>query len=108
MEAFDLSDLEARHRQEGRLYHEFLRVPAMSAGLYVLPAGGVDPQQPHAEDEVYFIIGGRGQITVAGETRPVQAGTTVYVPARVDHRFHDIQEDLSILVLFAPAETGTP
>lgn len=105
MRAFDLDELLREHREAGKLYHEFLRVPALSAGIYVLPAGGVDPQQPHAEDEVYYVIAGRATITVADEDRPVGPGTTVYVPARVDHRFHSITEDLTILVLFAPEET---
>jgi mannose-6-phosphate isomerase-like protein (cupin superfamily) len=106
MQAFDLADLRQRHQEGGRLYHEFLRVSALSAGLYVLPTGGSDPQQPHAEDEVYYVIGGRATINIAGEDRPVQAGTTIYVAARVPHHFHEIEEELSVLVFFAPAETG--
>ncbi|MGH2533253.1 MAG: cupin domain-containing protein [Thermomicrobiales bacterium] len=106
MQAFDLADLQQRHQEGGRLYHEFLRVPALSAGLYVLPAGGTDPQRPHEEDEVYYIIGGRATITVDGEDRPVQTGTTIYVAARIPHHFHTIEEDLTVLVFFAPAETG--
>jgi mannose-6-phosphate isomerase-like protein (cupin superfamily) len=77
----------------------------MSLGLYVLPAGGVDPQQPHNEDEVYYIVSGQGQIDVADETRPVQPGSIVFVAAHVPHKFHSITEELKILVFFAPAET---
>jgi quercetin dioxygenase-like cupin family protein len=106
MQTFDLADLKQRHQEGGRLYHEFLRVPALSTGLYVLPAGGTDPQQPHAEDEVYHVIAGRATINVAGEDRPVQAGSTIYVAARVPHHFHTIEEELMILVFFAPAEAG--
>ena len=104
MHAFDLPDLLARHAAAGRLYHEFLRVPDLSVGLYVLPAGDTDPQQPHTEDEVYYVVSGRGAIRVGAEDRPVQAGSIVYVAANVEHRFHDVVEDLIILVFFAPAE----
>lgn len=48
--AYSLSTLEARREAQGRAYLEFLRVPALSAGLYVLPAGGEDGQSPHGED----------------------------------------------------------
>ncbi len=106
MEAFDITGLIAAQRESHKLYLEFLRVPALSAGLYVLPAGGEDPQQPHEEDEVYYVLSGRGTIRVADDDRPVGAGSIVYVPARVPHRFHTIEEDLSILVFFAPAEAG--
>jgi mannose-6-phosphate isomerase-like protein (cupin superfamily) len=74
--------------------------------LYRLAAGGQDPQQPHAEDEVYYIISGQGKIHVDGEDRAVQAGTTIYVAAHDVHYFHSITEELTILVFFSPAETG--
>jgi len=89
----------------GHRYEEFLRVPAMSAGLYVLPAGGVDGQTPHAEDELYYITEGRAHMTVGAEEITVAPGSFVFVEAGVEHRFHTISEDLSILVVFAPAES---
>jgi mannose-6-phosphate isomerase-like protein (cupin superfamily) len=104
MEAFELDDLRAARAQAGRAYLEFLRVAALSMGLYELPAGGVDPQQPHTEDEVYYVARGAGQIRVGDEDRAVAAGSVVFVAAGVAHRFHSITEDLAILVVFAPAE----
>lgn len=104
MDAFEIEQLRADRARSHKAYLEFLRVPALSAGLYELPAGGVDPQQPHTEDELYYIVAGRGRIMVAGESRPVGPGSLVYVRANDEHRFHDIAEDLSILVFFAPAE----
>jgi mannose-6-phosphate isomerase-like protein (cupin superfamily) len=104
MDMFELAQLLAQREQAQRLYLEFLRVPTLSMGLYVLPTGGVDPQQPHAEDEVYYVVGGRGFIQVGAEDRPVQAGTMAFVPAQVSHRFHTITEELKLLVFFAPAE----
>jgi mannose-6-phosphate isomerase-like protein (cupin superfamily) len=105
MDAYELTELQDQRRIGNRAYLEFLRVPTMSAGLYELPAGGVDPQQPHKEDEIYYIVSGRAQIRVANEDRPVEPGSIVFVAAGVEHRFHSIEEDLSILVLFAPAES---
>ena len=104
MQAHELHEVEQAHQAAGQLWHEFLRVPDLSMGLYVLPAGGTDPQQPHTEDEVYYVVRGRGQILVDGEDRSVQAGSIVYVAKGVDHRFHSIEEELQILVFFAPAE----
>ncbi len=104
MDAFELADLNRQHAQLGKLYLEFLRVPAMSMGLYRLPAGGVDPQSPHSEDEVYYVVSGQAQIQVNGEDRLVQAGSIVYVAANAPHKFHSIEQDLEILVFFAPAE----
>ena len=105
MQSFELPDLLARHEAAGNLWMEFLRVPALSAGIYRLPAGSADPQQPHTEDEIYYVIGGAGSFTCEGATIPAVAGSTIYVAAHAEHRFHDITEDLTILVLFAPAKS---
>ncbi len=104
MNAFDLASLENRRATGGRPYLEFLRVPALSAGLYTLAAGAVDGQSPHTEDEVYVVMAGKARITVGDEVRDVGPGSVVYVAATVPHRFHDIVERLEIVVLFAPAE----
>ena len=104
MEAFEVGRLEAARAKQGKLYLEFLRVPALSMGLYVLEAGGVDPQQPHTEDEVYYVESGAATVTVGGEERPVSAGSIIYVGAGVEHRFHSITEELKLIVFFAPAE----
>ena len=104
MEAFELADLIKQRSQSDSSYLEFLRVASLSMGLYVLPAGGIDPQKPHTEDEVYYVISGRGFIQVGTESRAVEAGTVVFVQANVEHRFHTIAQDLTVLVFFAPAE----
>ena len=104
MEIWESSTLEGAQVEGGRLYHEFLRVPDLSAGLYVLEAGATDPQSPHAEDELYYVIQGRARVAVGEEDRPVGPGSLVFVAATVAHRFHDIAERLVILVAFGPAE----
>jgi quercetin dioxygenase-like cupin family protein len=104
VQAFTLSDLINQQRQRNAPYLEFLRVPALSAGLYLLPAGGVDHQLPHSEDEVYYIVGGRATLRVGEEEQEVAAGSLVFVAASSAHHFHTIREDLSVLVLFAPAQ----
>jgi mannose-6-phosphate isomerase-like protein (cupin superfamily) len=107
MKAFELATLFQQQQlyvSKGQMYLEFLRESTMSMGLYVLPAGAVDGQEPHTEDEVYYVAAGRGRFVSAGEDVPVQAGSILFVPAHEEHRFHSIEEDLHILVVFAPAE----
>lgn len=104
---FPLEEIKARRKRAGGLYFEFLRIDTMSAGFYALHAGGVDPQTPHREDEVYFVIRGRGAITIAGRDYPVEPGETIFVSKGVDHRFHSVTEPLELLVVFAPAESPT-
>jgi len=104
-EFFEIAQLEQDRARAGKSYLEFLRVPAMSAGVYTLPAGGVDPQQPHSEDEMYYVVRGRARMQVDSEERRVGAGSVIFVAAKVEHRFYDIEEELVVLVFFAPAES---
>ena len=106
MEAVDLARLLSGHDFSLEPYLEFLRVPSLSVGLYVLSAGAFDPQQPHTEDEVYHVVSGKGRIRVGAEDCAVEAGTVVFVEAGMDHRFYAIEEDLAVLVFFAPAENS--
>src|SRR5215210_7970959 len=104
MEAHELPAVDERRRATGRPYLEFVRGSTLSVGLYVLAAGAVDRQQPHGEDEVYQVVSGHGRITVGDDTRDVMPGSVVFVGAMVPHRFHDIDEELQLLVFFAPPE----
>ena len=104
MEAFELAAIAEARAASGRLYREFIRTHDLSVGLYELPAGANDPQGPHTEDEVYYVVSGRAVITVGDEDRDVGPGSIVFVAADVVHRFHDISEDLVIVVFFGPAE----
>ena len=101
-----MDDLIAETRASGAAFHEFLRVPAMSCGMYVLPAGGVDTQTPHREDEIYVVVRGEATVQIGDEHTPVKPGDLVFVAADVEHRFHDMTSDLELLVVFAPAYTG--
>ena len=104
MQAYELAQLISQRESSNKLYLEFLKVPDLSMGVYVLPAGGTDPQSPHTENEVYYVVSGRAKILVAEEDRDVQAGSIVYVAKNVAHHFHSIEEELILLVFFAPAE----
>jgi mannose-6-phosphate isomerase-like protein (cupin superfamily) len=109
-ETFDVPALEVARAElqerTGELYLEFLRRDSLSCGLYVLEPGAEDPQTPHQEDEVYVVLAGRARLTVAGRDQPVGPGRVVFVARTVPHRFADVTERLSVLVLFAPAESG--
>jgi mannose-6-phosphate isomerase-like protein (cupin superfamily) len=105
-EVFELDQLLAKRLQAGRSYLEFLRVPAMSAGIYVLPAGAPDPQQPHREDEIYYVVRGKAKMRIGTEERSVGEGSVIFVEAGLEHRFFDVEEELVVLVVFAPEESG--
>jgi mannose-6-phosphate isomerase-like protein (cupin superfamily) len=91
-------------RREGQSYVEFLRRPDLSVGVYRLTVGQADLQQPHTEDEVYYIVRGRGKFQSGEQLREVCSGDVIFVPAHEPHRFLDVVEAMEVLVMFAPAE----
>ena len=108
MDAHEIPDLDPQPRDaDGHGYVDFLASSQLSVGLAIWPAGSTDRQKPHREDEVYYVIAGRGTICVAEENRQVKPGSLVFVAAGVEHRFHDIEEDLSVLVFWAPPHAAT-
>ena len=100
-----IDEVDRERASTGKLYREFLRLPAMSAGLYVLPAGATDPQKPHREDEMYYVIRGRARFRAGDQDAEVSTGSVLFVAAEVEHRFYNISEELAVLVFFAPAES---
>ncbi len=103
-QAFDMDRLEKVHAAGASPYQEFLRRRGMSVGLYVLPKGGKDMQHLHASDEVYVVMRGSGTLRVGNQDQPVKAGSIVSVDHGEDHRFVDIEDELHLLVVFAPPE----
>lgn len=104
-DAWGLRDLVAGLADDRHDFAEFFRSPTASLSLTVArwPAGSVDDQQPHTEDEVYYVSAGRGILTIGGDAVPVEPGSVAFVAAGVEHRFGSITEDLEVLVLWSPA-----
>ncbi len=104
-DAFDLRDLVARLADDRHDFAEFFRSSSGSLSLTVArwPAGSIDDQQPHTEDEVYYVAAGRAQLTVDGAPTPVGPGSVAFVAAGVEHRFVEIVDDLEVLVFWSPA-----
>jgi mannose-6-phosphate isomerase-like protein (cupin superfamily) len=102
MDAFVAEELLARLDPGGHDFAEFFRSSTLSLTVARWPAGSVDDQEPHTEDEVYYVVSGRARLSVADEDVAVGAGSIAYVAAGVDHRFHDIDGDLEVIVFWAP------
>jgi mannose-6-phosphate isomerase-like protein (cupin superfamily) len=108
-QAVELEDMLARARQGADGYAPaVLRSDLLSVGLYTLAAGAVDDQSPHMEDEVYYAVRGRATLFAGGAEHPVREGSVLFVPARMEHRFHDIEEELVLVVFWAPPEGTVP
>ncbi len=83
---------------------EHFRTPDLSIGTYLVPAGVADPQDPHAEDEIYLVTSGRGVLAGPDSRIEVSEGSVVFVAAGEQHHFEQVSEDLVLVVIFGPAE----
>ena len=102
MDAFVTQELLVGLAPRVHDYAEFFRSSTLSLTVARWPAGSVDDQEPHTEDEVYYVVSGRARLQVAEEEAAVGAGSIAYVAAGVEHHFYDIEEDLSVIVFWAP------
>jgi mannose-6-phosphate isomerase-like protein (cupin superfamily) len=105
-QAYELKQLIEKQGASGKPYLEFLRVPSLSCGIYSLRAGSRDLQSPHDEDEVYYVVSGRGRVRVEDTVREVGPGSILFVEASSEHSFFEIDEDITLLVFFASGGPG--
>ena len=103
-----MRELHPPHRAnlspEATAYAEVLRSADLSIGIYEIPAGGTDGQSPHTEDEVYVVLAGRARLCGPDESIAVGPGSVVFVAAGEEHRFVDVQQAVSVAVVFGPPE----
>ena len=99
-EVFDLARLVAQGEQADRYWTTFLDRATMQCGVYHLPAGAEDPQGAHELDEVYVVMKGKAKLVAGGEEFDAGPGSIFFVERKIDHRFFDIDEDLTVVVFF--------
>ena len=104
--SYKIEDINDKRLSEGGPYLSFINEKTLKTGLYVLPKGSEDKQNPHELDEVYYIIEGQSRFFVDGDTIEVNPGDVLYVKAQIEHRFIDIESDLKILVFFSELRVG--
>lgn len=100
-QVFDLGEIRQKLTGKPAEYLEFLNVSALNCGVYFLAAGSTDMQSPHDDDEVYLVLSGKARMQLAGAERAVGPGSLLYVSATTEHSFFEIEEDMTLLVIFA-------
>ncbi len=98
---FNVNELKQRRADEDVSFHEFLNVDSMHCGLYHLKAGSKDMQTPHDEDEMYYVVEGKAKLRIGDAEQNVVPGTLLYIRATEEHAFFEIEEDMTLLVIFA-------
>ncbi len=97
--AFDINGVKERLAAADGGYEIVHESAGLEIGVYVLVAPEPDRQQPHADDEIYIVLEGRGVLEVEGKAVELREGHSVFVPAGAAHQFVGY-EQLSVLVIF--------
>jgi mannose-6-phosphate isomerase-like protein (cupin superfamily) len=97
--AFDIESVKTRLAAANGGYEIVHQSAGLEVGVYVLVAPEPDHQQPHADDEIYVVLEGRGTLDVEGQKIDLHEGQSVFVPAGANHQFVGY-EQLSVLVIF--------
>jgi cytidylate kinase len=103
----DVGQLAQVHRHGERRYLEALRSGQLSGGLYRLRAGEAEEQRPQHEEALYLVLEGRGRFRMGDEDFAIEPGFLFAVPARVEHGFHSVTQDLLLLAFFSPPRGAT-
>ncbi len=93
---YELNNLLSELEIQGWCFIDFISRKGIQAGIIRLHAGENDTQGPHSVDEVYYVIEGNGFIKINGKDHAIKRGTSVFVPARAEHKFHRNEQDLVI------------
>jgi mannose-6-phosphate isomerase-like protein (cupin superfamily) len=102
-----VNDLISELDKFGGYFMDFITTRQIQAGIIRLHANDRDSQQPHPVDEVYFVIQGKGMILINGENYSIKEGTSIFVPADTEHRFHGNSEDLVVFYALGSNDTRT-
>ena len=83
---------------DGERFVQAMAHGSMSVELYA--PRGLDPQTPHAQDELYFIHAGTGELIIGDVRHRFEPGAAFFVPAGTVHRFESFSADFATWVVF--------
>ncbi|MBP6851263.1 MAG: cupin domain-containing protein [Rhodoferax sp.] len=74
----------------------------MTVGVVRLKTGESLEPHRHAQPETYYVLSGRGTVTIEGVVYNVDPGRLLFIPGNAEHQINNVdEEDLMILYAFA-------
>ena len=97
---YDLETYLEKIKESSSYFSTFIDKDSLAAGVMLLSPGEKDTQEPHENDEVYFIISGNGFLKINDKDHKVSKNKLFFVGKNVKHFFHGNSEDLQVLYFF--------
>jgi mannose-6-phosphate isomerase-like protein (cupin superfamily) len=95
-----LDDMIADLDDTGSRFLNVFSNKGLDIGILRIKVGEKDTQLPHSENEVYFVVEGKGSIEIDGKINPVKNNDFIFVPAKANHRFIVDNQDLVVIYFF--------
>jgi quercetin dioxygenase-like cupin family protein len=84
MTFLNLADITAREIVAG--YHgKFVHTEGVTVAYWDIDAGAALAEHAHPHEQITSVIAGQFELTVAGETRVLDAGMVAVIPGNVKH-----------------------
>ena len=102
---YDLTTYLKKIKNSSSYFSTFIDRESLAAGVLFLRPGEKDTQDPHQNDEVYFILSGNGFLKIRDKDYDVSKNKLFFVAKNVEHHFHDNTEDLQVLYFFGGSDS---
>ncbi|MGB0855742.1 MAG: cupin domain-containing protein [Nitrosopumilus sp.] len=102
---FDLATYVGRIKKSSSYFYTFINRDSLAAGILLLKPGETDTQEPHDNDEVYYIISGDGFLKIKDKDYPVLENKVFFVKKNVKHYFHGNKKNLKALYFFGGSDS---
>ena len=97
---FNIDEYIEKIRKGNQYFHTFINRDSLAAGVLALQTGEEDTQEPHENDEVYFILEGDGFLKIKDKDYPVSKNKMYFVAKNIEHYFHGNSKELVVLYFF--------
>ena len=102
---FDVNNSIIKIKKSSTYFHTFIDKPSLAVGVLVLKSGEEDTQEPHDNDEVYYVISGDGFLKIKDKDYKVSKDKVFFVAKDVEHYFHGNKKELKVLYFFGGPDT---
>ncbi len=103
--AFDTNEYVEKITKSDTYFHTFLNKENIAAGILRLGPGDKDTQEPHENDEVYYVVKGDGFLQIHGKDYPISEGMSYFVARKIPHKFHGNKKELVVMYFFGGPDT---
>jgi len=97
---FDLTSYLGKIKKSSSYFYTFINKSSLAAGLLLLQPGEKDTQEPHDNDEIYYVISGDGFLKIKNKDYEISKDKIFFVEKNVDHYFHGNSKELKVLYFF--------